>query len=128
LSILFTKNNPPLQLWFHKIHHNPNLGRVTNLLLMLYFVMINRGCIEVTTKIWNSKMEIPKFLNFAKLCIVQLCECITLTYKLWLKKIQRKSYNPWRIFRNTTRIHGFFYKENYFFLNQKMSMCNLTNS
>jgi hypothetical protein len=57
--------NEPHETNFHKIHHNLNLGGVTILLLITYFMIYGKNSIEMAKNFETSKWESPKFLIFS---------------------------------------------------------------
>jgi hypothetical protein len=84
----------------HKTHHDPNLGGIHYFHYSTHYKQWWALC-RNGKKSKKSGINFFQFFNFAKLWILQLCERIILTYKLQLKNIQRKNYNPWKELFNT---------------------------
>jgi hypothetical protein len=54
--------NEPHETNFHKTHHNLNLGGITILLLITYFMINDKNSIKMAKNLGISKWESPKFL------------------------------------------------------------------
>jgi hypothetical protein len=61
----------------HKTHHGPNLGEATDFFLILFSMIIHKGCTKMSFCHRTPKLGIPKFLEFPKLGLMAFLRIVT---------------------------------------------------
>ncbi len=77
-----------MHIWIHKTHHSPNLEKATTFPLIVFFVIIHKGYIQMSFCPGTPNLGV---LKFPKLGLLWLCRTITFCANLQLRWCPKKS-------------------------------------